>query len=71
MARWEYRKIPLNDVRPTVDDIDVLNDAGDHGWELVGITTNNVAYLKRPIDEPVPAAPPPGRRGSTPATGTD
>ena len=71
MARWEYRKIPLNDVRPTVDDIDVLNDAGDNGWELVGITTNSVAYLKRPIDEPVPEAPPLRKRGSTSATGTD
>jgi len=71
MARWEYRKIPLNDVRPTVDDIDVLNDAGDNGWELVGITTNNVAYLKRPIDEPVPEAPPLRKLGSTSATGTD
>jgi len=71
MARWEYRKIPLNDVRPTVDDIDVLNDAGDNGWELVGITTNNVAYLKRPTDEPVPEAPPLRKRGSTSATGTD
>jgi hypothetical protein len=35
------------------DEIDVLNDAGEEGWELVAIAANNVAYLKRQIARPV------------------
>jgi hypothetical protein len=35
--------------------VDLLSDAGEDGWELVHITANNVAYLKRQIDEPTPA----------------
>ena len=31
---------------------DVLNDAGNEGWELVVITPNNIAYLKRPMKKP-------------------
>ena len=36
----------------------MLNAAGADGWELVGITTNNIAYLKRELEElaPAPAA---------------
>ena len=60
MMRWEYRKIDLNDVPRRVDDIDVLIDAGKDGWELVGVTTNNIAYLKRRLEDP--AAPPTARR---------
>ena len=57
MRRWEYKKINLNETPRKTDDIDLLNAAGDDGWELVGITTNNVAYLKRQLDEPVVAKP--------------
>ena len=32
------------------EDVDVLNDAGDEGWELVANLPNNIAYLKRKID---------------------
>jgi hypothetical protein len=62
MMRWEYRKIDLNDVPRRVDDIDVLIDAGKDGWELVSVTTNKIAYLKRRLDDP--AAPPTVRRRS-------
>ena len=31
------------------DDIDFLTDAGNEGWELVTITVNNIAYLKRAV----------------------
>jgi hypothetical protein len=44
---WEYRKIDLNQLSRKVDEIDLLCDVGEEGWELVAILTNNVAYLKR------------------------
>jgi hypothetical protein len=58
MPQWDYRKINLNDVPRKSDDIDLLLDAGGDGWELVGITANNVAYLKRRVDEPPPTSAP-------------
>jgi H-NS histone family len=48
---WQYRKINLNDLPRRRDEIDVLCDAGEHGWELVTILPNNIAYLKRGIVE--------------------
>lgn len=54
MAEWEYRKIDLNQQHPRRDDIDILNAAGADAWELVGITSNNMAYLKRLVEDPVP-----------------
>jgi hypothetical protein len=59
MPQWEYRRIDLNDAPRRGDDVDVLNRAGTEGWELVAITGNGVAYVKRPIPEPPKA---PGRR---------
>jgi hypothetical protein len=55
MPQWEYRKINLNEVPRKTDDVDLLNGAGKQGWELFGVTANNVAYLKRPLAEPPPA----------------
>jgi hypothetical protein len=52
---WKYRKINLSEQRPRSDELDMLNTAGADGWELVGITSNNIAYLKRPIEELVQA----------------
>jgi hypothetical protein len=49
MPRWKYRAIQLNEAHRKDADVDILNDAGAEGWELVGITTNNVAYLKRQV----------------------
>jgi hypothetical protein len=54
MSHWEYRKINLNDLPRRAEDIDVLTDAGARGWELIAITANNIAYLKRPIEDTVP-----------------
>jgi len=62
MMRWEYRKIDLNDVPSKISDIDILVDAGRDGWELVDVSANNVAYLKRQLDDP--AATPTVRRRS-------
>ena len=44
MPDWEYRKLHLNQHGPRGDDLDMLNVAGSDGWELVGITSNNIAY---------------------------
>jgi hypothetical protein len=49
VTEWEYRKIDLNQQHPRGDELDLLNNAGADGWELVAILPNNIAYLKRPI----------------------
>jgi hypothetical protein len=51
MAAWEYRKIDLGDLPREAHDLDLLAKAGDDGWELIVITINNMAYLKRPISK--------------------
>jgi hypothetical protein len=63
MTDWEYRKIDLNQQRPRSDELFMLHAAGAEGWELVGITSNNIAYLKRPSEQPtrVHQSPPPAR----------
>jgi hypothetical protein len=52
MREWEYWKIDLSQQHPRGDELDLLNRAGEDGWELVGISSNNIAYLKRPLNEP-------------------
>ena len=51
MPRWEYAMIYLSELPRGTDEIDILNDAGEDGWELVNIMANNVAYLKRQVAE--------------------
>jgi hypothetical protein len=51
MPEWEYRKIGLNQHSARENDLALLNAAGAEGWELIGITSNNIAYLKRPVEE--------------------
>jgi hypothetical protein len=51
MPEWKYRKIALNFHGPRGDELDLLNAAGADGWELVGITSHNMAYLKREVAE--------------------
>jgi hypothetical protein len=51
MPQWQYRKIDLSSHDPRADGIDLLNAAGRDGWELVIITSNHIAYLKRPVVE--------------------
>lgn len=63
MAECEYRKISLSDAPRRSDEIDLLNDAGQEGWELVSITCNSMAYLKRQFRQP-PQAPPPRQRAA-------
>jgi hypothetical protein len=47
---WEYRKIYLNDHPRRGNDIELLCEAGEAGWELVAIAPHNVAYLKRAVE---------------------
>jgi hypothetical protein len=61
MPQWEYSKIDLNNVPAKASDLDTLDDAGKDGWELVGITANNVAYLKRVLGDPMIASRPPAK----------
>jgi DNA-binding protein H-NS len=51
VTEWEYRKIALNQMSRKTDDVDLLCDAGEEGWELVAILPNNVAYLKREVED--------------------
>src|SRR5438309_117801 len=54
MMNWEYKKIALNEATRRSDDIDLLCDAGEAGWELVAVLPNGVAYLKREVTTAVP-----------------
>jgi hypothetical protein len=49
MPEWEYTTVSLNDRAYKTRPVDVLSDAGQVGWELVIITPNQVAYLKRQV----------------------
>jgi hypothetical protein len=64
MPQWEYEKIDLNDTPRKSNEIDVLNDAGQDGWELIALTPNNHAILKREVPQ-VATAKSPVRRAST------
>jgi hypothetical protein len=46
---FEYEKINLNYIPRGGDDIDLLDELGKDGWELIAITANNIAYLKRQV----------------------
>ena len=47
--KWEYKRINLNEAPRRSDELDLLCDAGEDGWELVTVLPNNIAYLKREI----------------------
>ena len=53
MPQWQYRKISLSDLPQWTDELELLNEAGEEGWELVNVTTNNIALLKRPLVAPI------------------
>ena len=52
MSQWEYQKLDLNNVPTRSDDINLLNDVGKAGWEVIAITANNIVYLKRAVLPP-------------------
>jgi hypothetical protein len=57
MQEWEYIRICLSDLPLNIDSVDILNDAGKDGWELIVITSNNIAYLKLEITKPASKSP--------------
>jgi hypothetical protein len=66
MANWEYRSIQLNYIPQSSTEVDALNDVGKDGWELVSISANKIAYLKRRHEElPSPTAAKPARRSGS------
>lgn len=57
MPQWEYEVLDLNELPKRTSVLDVLNDAGTRGWELVSISPLNIAILKRHVaPAPAPAA---------------
>jgi hypothetical protein len=69
MANWEYSRLNLNDLPRETSELDLLNDAGEEGWELVFITSNHIAILKRSLNnQAAPAAPRRKRAASTTRT---
>ena len=54
MLPWEYTKINLNDALRQTEAFDLLNVSGEQGWEQIVSSPNNIAYLKRAIEEPLP-----------------
>jgi|GEM_PF-2940223 len=74
MPQWQYCKIDLSDMPTRMSDVELLDEAGRDGWELVGITANNFAYMKRPAGGAAAATPAEApqrqtvRRRTTPTT---
>jgi hypothetical protein len=48
-SQCEYGQVDLNALPRKASEIDVLNDAGEDGWQLVVITRKSVADLKRQV----------------------
>jgi hypothetical protein len=51
VTTWRYLTIDLASLPAGVADVDQLNEVGRQSWELVSITPNGIAYLRRPIEE--------------------
>jgi hypothetical protein len=49
VQHWEYRKLELSSLPAKSTEEAALNEAGKDGWQLVSITSNNVAYFKREV----------------------
>lgn len=56
MVRWQYKTIDLGARSWKESEIDLLNRAGEQGWELVAITPPLVAWMRKPEEEPAARA---------------
>jgi hypothetical protein len=65
MRQWEYLRLDLNDLPGRGGETASLNKAGGEGWELVAVTCNGLAILKREISRPAKVG-----RGRAPGTTT-
>jgi hypothetical protein len=64
MPQWEYCKIDLNDLPRDTDVIDILNAAGEQGWELISVTSHGMGYFKRARPDAA-STPAPRRKAAT------
>jgi hypothetical protein len=64
MLQWQYGETQLSELPRRANEVDLLNDAGAEGWELVSITVNNIAYLKRQVPT-MPSARSPRPKGES------
>jgi hypothetical protein len=53
MTHWEYVKLDLASISIRETEVEALNRAGENGWELVAITSNGIALMKRPLPPPL------------------
>jgi hypothetical protein len=70
MTPWEYLRLDLASILTRETEVDVLNQAGEIGWELVAITANNIAVFKRPLPPPAKTRAAAKRTVSTATTST-
>ena len=58
MTRWQNMKLDLASapLKSGQNDIALLNELGEEGWEPVAITGNPPGYLKKPVPESAAAA---------------
>jgi phosphoglycolate phosphatase-like HAD superfamily hydrolase len=52
MTHWVYEKVDLASapLKAKDSDIALLNELGRNGWDLVVVTTNAQAYVKKAVD---------------------
>jgi hypothetical protein len=51
MRQWEYLRLDLSDIPRRGEEVDALNRAGSEGLELVTVTANGIALLRREIEQ--------------------
>lgn len=52
---WEYKKIDLNSPPRKKTAMDLLNEAGQEGWELISVNPLGSAYFKRQKPQTMPS----------------
>jgi hypothetical protein len=65
MMTWRYMTIDLAHLTTGVGTVDQLNGAGAEGWELVAVTQNGIAYLRRSDEADEQTVPAPASARTT------